>query len=116
MKKLWGYNKDTTPVNEEGLANPEVYLAFSFSCNKDPRKILEAVSAKWGKLGGNKLVLKNVAAYTTVTPIVIFHMLNSASSKTILAELNMILAEAHDTAGNDYDYEYWGNCLPLLAI
>ena len=38
MKKPWGYNKDTTPVNEDGLANPEVYLAFSFSCDKDPKK------------------------------------------------------------------------------
>ena len=103
-------------MNEEGLANPEVYLAFSFSCDKDPRKILEAVSAEWGKLGGSKLVLKNVAAYTTMTPIMIFHMLNSASSKTILVELNMILAEAHDNADDDFDYEYRGNDLPLLAI
>ena len=117
MKKPWGYNKDTTPVNEEGLADPEVYLAFSFSCDKDPRKLLDAVSAEWGKLGGNKMFLKNVAAYTTVTPIVIFHMINSASPKTILAELNMILEKIHDIADNDdFGYEYRGRELPFMAI
>ena len=44
-------------MNEDGFADPEVHLALSFSCDKEPRKLLDAVSAEWGKLGGNKLFL-----------------------------------------------------------
>ena len=117
MTKPWGWRKDTTPVNEDGFADPEVHLALSFSCDKDPRKLLDAVSAEWGKLGGNKLFLKEVSAYTTVTPVVIYHLLNTASSATIVAELHPILERAHQEAEvEDIDYPFRDKSIPQLAI
>ena len=59
-------------VNEDGLAHPEVHITFTCLWDKDPQFLLENVSVEWRKLGGNKLYLKNVAAYRKVTPVVIF--------------------------------------------
>ena len=55
-------------------------------------------------IGGNKLWPKNIASFKIVTPVVMYHMLNSGHHATILSKICPILIEARNKA----DVEEWG--------
>ena len=55
-------------------------------------------------IGGNKLWPKKISSFNTVTPVVMYHMLNSGHHATILSEIRPIFIEPQDKA----DAEEWG--------
>ena len=52
-------------------------------------------------IGGNKLWPKKISSFKTVTPVVMYHMLNLGHHATILSEIRPILIEARDKADEE---------------
>eukprot|EP00956_Cyclotella_meneghiniana_P025889 scaffold54940_cov39-Cyclotella_meneghiniana.AAC.1 len=102
MKKPRKNNKKKGETNddedEEELVLPEVYFTLSFSCDKDPYKIMDRVAGEWGKVGGKKLYVKKIQSFTTVSVVNIFHIRTDNNFETILAEFKRALEEAKDYA------------------
>lgn len=74
----------------------EVYFTLSFSSDKDPHKILEQVAGGWGKSGGKKLYLKEIASFNTKLVVKIFHLQNNNTEESILEEFKMVREEAKE--------------------
>ena len=91
MKKPWRGDKNNVGDDEE-LQDPEVYFSFAVSSHKlDTLELVNRVGASWGMMGGNKLWPNNISSFKTVTPVVMYHMLNSGHHATILYKVLPIL-------------------------
>jgi hypothetical protein len=55
------YNDDE---DEEGLVDPEVYCSLAISCDVNPQVVLDRVSCEWGRIGGNRLWVKEISSFT----------------------------------------------------
>jgi hypothetical protein len=119
MKKPKKWQKDQGFVGEDELVMPEIYFTLCFSSEKDPDRILERVAGEWGKAGGKKLYLKDIASFDTKTAVTIFHLRHDNDDETILAEFVLVLEEAKKIA-EDEDEEgsmrFILHDLPLLNI
>ena len=81
----------------EELQDPEVYFAFAVSTDKlDTLELVNLVGASWGMIGGNKLWPKKISYFKTVTPVVMYHMLNLVHHANILSDIHPILVDARD--------------------
>ena len=60
------------------------------------RRYWRGCQEQWGKAGGKKLYLKDIASFETKTAVTIFHLQNNNNNDTILAELKLILQEVKD--------------------
>ena len=59
---------------------------FAVSTDKlDTLKLINRVSSSWGMIGGNKLWPNNIPYLKTMTPVVMYHMLNSGHHATIIS-------------------------------
>jgi hypothetical protein len=115
--KKWGKNRDDE--EEEGLVMPEVYFTISFSSDKDPNNLLERVAGEWGKFGGKKLYIKEIASFTTMTACNIFHLRNDNTPETVLDEFRLMLEEAKVIAEDEDEdgwLRFWKNEFPVMSI
>ena len=81
-----------------------MYFAFKILTDElDTLELVNCVGALWGMRVGNKLWPKKISSFKTVTPVVMYHMLNSVHHATIISEIRPILVKARDKA----DAEEW---------
>ena len=116
--KKWGRNKDEED-EEHGMVMPEVYFTISSSNDNDPNNLLEQVAGEWGKYGGKKLYIKEIASFTTVTACNIFHLRNDNTPKTVLEEFRLTLEEAQEIAeeeDEDGGLRFCMNEFPVMSI
>ena len=76
-------------------------MHFTFAVLTDELDTIEMVNrigASWGIIGGNKLRPKKISSFNTVTPVVMYHMLNLGNHATILSKIRPILIEAREKA------------------
>ena len=115
MKTPWKKDGDTR--EDEELQDPEVYFAIAFSTDEKPEDVVERISCEWGRLNGKKMWLKSINSFKTETPVVLFHMLNTAHGPTIIAELKRILEDARDRESElDPDYEWKDHEIPQIGL
>ena len=68
-------------------------------------------------IGGNKLWPKKISSFKTVTPVVMYHMLNLGHHATILSEIRPIIIEARDKADEEeWGYKDTGRGIPKMGI
>ena len=68
-------------------------------------------------IGWNKLCPKKISSFKTVTPIVMYHMLNSGHHATILSKIRPIIIEARDKADEEeWEYKDTGRDIPEMGI
>ena len=117
MKKLWRRDSKNG-VDDEELHDPEVYFALAVSTDKlDTLELVNRVGASWGMIGGNKLGSNNISSFKTVTPVVVYHMLNLGHHATILSKIRPILIEARDKADTEeWGYKDTGHYIPEMVI
>lgn len=116
-KKEQGRNRELG--DDDDLTFPEVYFTLAFSSDKDPYKILERVAGEWGKSGGGKLYIKEIASFETRTAINIFHLRNDNSFDIVLEELRTILTAAKERAEEEEQdgcSEFFFHELPSMSI
>ena len=66
---------------------------------------------------GSKLWPKKISSFKTVTPVVMYHMMNSGQHATILSKIHPILIEAQDKAdAEEWEYEDTGRNIPEIGI
>lgn len=104
--KKWGNDKEGDDDDEQEMVMPEVYFTVSFSSDKEPDGLLERVAGEWGKLGGKKLYLKEIASFSTMTAVNIFHLRNDNTQSTVLDEFRLTMEEAMVIA-EDEDEDGW---------
>ena len=98
MKKLWRVDNNNRS-NDEELQDLEVYFAFAVSTEKiNTLELVNRVGSSWGTIGGNKLWKKKISSFKTVTPVVMYYMLNLGHHATIISKICPILIEARDKA------------------
>ena len=117
IKKPWRGDKNNESDDEE-LQDLEGYFAFAVSTDKlDTLELVNRVVASWGMIGGNKLWPKKISSFKTVTPVVMYHMLNSGNHATILSDVRPILVEAQDKADvEEWGYKDTGSDIPEMVI
>ena len=64
----------------------------------DTHELVNRVVESWGMIGGKNLCPKKILSFKTLTPVVMYHMLNSGNHATILSEIRPIIIEAGDKA------------------
>ena len=65
---------------------------------------------------GNKLWPNNISSFKIMTPVVMYHMLNSGHHATILSEIRLILIEAQDKTGaEEWGYKDTGRNIPEMG-
>ena len=103
MKKSWREDNNNGSDYEE-LQDPEVDFAFTvYTYELDTLELVNRVGASWGVIGENDFWPKKILCFKIVTPVVMYHMLNSGHHATILSKIRPILIEAQDKA----DSEEW---------
>ena len=65
----------------------------------DTLKLVNRVDASLGVIRGNKLWPKKISSFKTVTPIVMYHMLNSRHHANIISKIRPIFIKGLDKAG-----------------
>ena len=117
MNKPWRGDNSNGGDDEE-LQNPEVYFAFAVSTDElDTLELVNQVGASWGMIGGNKLRPKKILSFKTVTPVVMYHMLNSGHHANIISKISTILIEARYKAySEEWGYTDTGRDIPEKGI
>jgi hypothetical protein len=54
-----------------------VYFTIAMSCDVKPFKLISWILAEWMRAGGVGLYIKEIAAFNTVSPFVIFYLCNT---------------------------------------
>ena len=68
-------------------------------------------------IGGGELWPKNISPFNTVTPVVVYHMLNLGHNATILSKILTILLEARYKAdAEEWGYKDTGHNIPEMGI
>ena len=64
---------------------------------------------------GSKLWPKKISSFKKVTPVVMYHMMNSGQHATILSKIHPILIESQDKAdAEEWEYEDTGRDIPEM--
>ena len=74
--------------------NDMVYFTFAIACDVEPMDILPGISVEWMRAGGVGLYRKEIQAFNTFSPFVIFYLFNGISVHTIMAEFKRMMEEA----------------------
>ena len=76
MKKSWR-GDNNNGVDDEELQDPEVYFVFAVSTDElETLELVNRVDASRGMIRGNTIWPKKILSFKTVTPVVMYHMLN----------------------------------------
>ena len=74
--------------------NDVVYFTFAIACNVEPSEILPGIMVEWMRKGGIGLYRKEIQAFNTFSPFVIFYLYTNISVHTIMAEFKKMMEEA----------------------
>jgi hypothetical protein len=98
--------------------DPEVYCSLAISCDADPQAVLDRVSCEWGRIGGNRLWVKEISSFTTRTGFGIYFLRNDGDFDTIRAEVTKLLEEAQAMAKAEAgeEYIYGDRAVPHMGI
>ena len=80
---------------------------------------MEGIGAEWSRCNGKKMYRKNLGCFKTCTPVIFFHVLNTASKSTMIAETRDILhlaKEIADVDGMSDAYVYLNREIPEISI
>jgi hypothetical protein len=86
--------KKTAGGGETMYNNDMVYFTFAIDCDVEPTVILPGISVEWMRVGGVGLYRKEIQAFNTFSPFVIFYLYNGISVHTIMAEFKRMMEEA----------------------
>ena len=115
MKKPWGEMKD----DDAELEHPTVYFTITILTDEEPEEVTEGICAKWSRCNDKKMYRKNLGCFKTCTPVIFFHVLNTASKSTMIAETRDILHLANeivDADGMSDAYVYLNLKIPEISI
>ena len=82
--------------NGGGNSNYEnlVYFTFAMSCDVVPADIIAGISVEWMRAGGGGLYRKEIQAFNTYSPFVIFKLCINVAVQMLMEEFKRILEEA----------------------
>ncbi len=85
----WGNLKKAVVGNSMDL----VYFTSAMSCDSNPVKLLSSIIVEWLRAGGSGLYHKDIQAFNTSTPFVLFYLHTNIMQETITAEFQKIMEE-----------------------
>jgi hypothetical protein len=76
-----------------GVNQDVVYFTFAISCDVLPTNLVSWIIVEWMRAGGIHLYRKEIQAFNTYLPFVIFYLYNGTSVHAILAEICRLMEE-----------------------
>jgi hypothetical protein len=76
-----------------GVNQDAVYFTFAISCDVLPTNLMSQIVVEWMCAGGVGLYQKEIQAFNTYSPFVIFYLYNGILVQTILAEFCRLMEE-----------------------
>ena len=70
-----------------------VYFTFAISCDVLLTNLMSRIVVEWMHAGGVSLYWKEIQAFNTYLPFVIFYLYNGTLVQTILAEFHLLMEE-----------------------
>ena len=86
--------KDGKSVRKDTYLNDMIYFTLAIACDTEPREIISGISVEWMRAGGVGLYRKEIQAFNTMSPFVIFYLYNNTSVQTVMAEFRRMMEEA----------------------
>ena len=80
--------------NDNGYTNDMIYFTLAIACDVEPREIISGISVEWMRAGGIGLYRKEIQAFNTFSPFVIFYLYNNTSVLTVKAEFKKIMEKS----------------------
>jgi len=77
-----------------GTITDIIYFTFAIACDVDPMEVLQGIAVEWMRGGGVGLYRKEIQAFNTMSPFVIFYLYNGTSVHTLVEEFRKMLVEA----------------------
>lgn len=74
-----------------GNYSDTVYFAVAISTDVEPSELVARILPEWMRAGGIGLYIKEIPAFNTVSPFVIFYLCNTVSTARIAEELKKML-------------------------
>ncbi len=96
FQKKSGSGGGGKPIGDGNNSNYEnlVYFTFAMSCDVAPADLIAGISVEWMRAGGGGLYRKEIQAFNTYSPFVIFKLCINVAVQTLMAEFKRILEEA----------------------
>jgi hypothetical protein len=85
-------------VDEDELMNPEVWFQFCLSCDVDVDIISERVSFEWARLGGRRMMVKEIPSFATKAAVTLYRVRNDPNHSVMIPEISRMLEVARDKA------------------
>jgi hypothetical protein len=76
-----------------GVNQDVVYFTFTISCDVLPTNLMSQIMVEWMRAGGVGLYRKEIQAFNTYSPFVIFYLYHGTLVQTILAEFRRLMEE-----------------------
>jgi hypothetical protein len=80
------------------LLNPSIYFLMAIAMDEVPEDLIARIIHEWHSRGGLSLRVKELQSFKSETILCLFNVLTATNKKTILSELNQILAKAQEHA------------------
>lgn len=96
MRKPRKNEQNNQAMDSDALVDPEVYFQCCISCDMEADFILERVSFEWARLGGNRLSVKEIAAFATKAAVCLYNVRNDPNHAVMIPEMRRMLEEARE--------------------
>eukprot|EP00956_Cyclotella_meneghiniana_P026325 scaffold56619_cov40-Cyclotella_meneghiniana.AAC.2 len=107
--------RDDDEEGEEAMIDPEVWTQLCISCDEDPEELLSRCSFEWKKIGGNRLQVKEIAAFATRSAATFYYVRSDANLGGMKHETTRMLLEARER-GTEKVQGFYPRTLPDFAL
>ena len=107
--------RDEDEEGEEAMIDPEVWTQLCISCDEDPEELLSRCSFEWKKIGGNRLQVKEIAAFATRSAATFYYVRSDANLGGMKHETTRLLLEAREK-GTEKVQGFYPRTLPDFAL
>ena len=106
---------DEVEDEDAGKVDPEVWTQLCISCDEDPEDLLERCSYEWRKIGGVRLQVKEIAAFSTKSAATFYFMNSGANLGRVKEEVKRIIVDAIQIGIDQVD-EFYSRGVPDFAL
>jgi hypothetical protein len=76
------------------MVNPEIWTQLCISCDEDPEELVSRCSFEWRRIGGARLQVKEIAAFSTKSAATFYMVRSDANLNSLKTELTRMFQEA----------------------
>lgn len=114
-KKKKGRRNDDALDEEETKVDPEVWTQICISCDEEPEELVSRVSFEWARMGGTRLQVKEIAAFSTKSAATFYNLRSDANQDGLKAEIKRMFQDAVRVGMEEVE-GFYGRGVPEFAL